>query len=319
MNQTYVTLPSVPVNPLPICPVCNAEGKTRLSEIRDYFIHEGNSPDFEVSFCEKCKMGFSIPPMTEEELSSYYPKEYEPHTKKKGFRALLQSLKYRLDLKLVQRLAPHDKASVYEIGPGNAEFLSHLKQYGYKVSGMEPGQEGRECALKNWGIQLEDGFAKDLHFQTTYDIVIARYVLEHVNQPRELLETIFHSGLKSGGTLLVKIPNMQSWEAKFFGPYWCGWDEPRHRVHFTPDGIYKLLKNIGFKDIKISFEVAPVDLPKNLDYWARYSKHSHSISARVILALLKLPEPILLLGTQVIGTLLKPLGAGRMTVTARRA
>lgn len=287
-----------------------------LTGIHDYFIHKGNSVSFEVYYCDKCKIGFSLPVMTEEELSNYYPSDYEPHTKKNGFRSLLQSLKYIFDLKIIKRLISKPGGSIFEIGPGNAELLSKLKSKGFTVSGIEPGNAGRECALKNWGIELKDGFAKDISFDQKYDLIIARYVLEHVNKPKDVLQNIFESGLPPGGSLLLKIPNMSSWEAKFFGRYWCGWDEPRHRVHFTPEGIKNLLAQIGYINIQISFEVAPVDLPKNLEYWAHYNETNKSILSRAIIILNRAPEPLKLVASQLIGLILKPLGAGRMTITA---
>jgi hypothetical protein len=71
-------------------------------------------------------------------------------------------------------------------------------------------------------------------------------VLEHLEDPGAALARI--SGwLKPGGGLLVGVPNLGSLQALLGGARWYHLDVPRHRVHFTLDGIYRLLASHGFE------------------------------------------------------------------------
>jgi hypothetical protein len=98
-------------------------------------------------------------------------------------------------------------------------------------------------------------------------VVVLRHVLEHLNDYNNLLIKIFESGLKENGLLFIKTPRIDSWEASLFGKYWHGYDLPRHRVHFTKEGIEKLLSGIGYSEIKIKNEVVPYDIVRSIKYY----------------------------------------------------
>ncbi|MBI5106345.1 MAG: class I SAM-dependent methyltransferase, partial [Solirubrobacterales bacterium] len=71
------------------------------------------------------------------------------------------------------------------------------------------------------------------------------HVLEHVDDPAAALRAI-RSWLPPGGTLVVGVPNLGSWQARVGGPRWFHLDAPRHRTHFTLPGLRALLARTGF-------------------------------------------------------------------------
>ena len=47
------------------------------------------------------------------------------------------------------------------------------------------------------------------------------------------------------------MPNAGSLQAEIAGEGWLHWDVPRHRVHFTADGVRRLLARSGFELVRV--------------------------------------------------------------------
>src|SRR5436305_1644830 len=84
-----------------------------------------------------------------------------------------------------------------------------------------------------------------LHGPGSIDAVTMWDVLEHVPQPRQDLALV-RRALRSSGTLVLSLPNIDSFSARMFGPYWAGWEVPRHMSFFNPKQIERLLSESGF-------------------------------------------------------------------------
>lgn len=301
-----------------LCPVCNEKGRALVKDGRDFFILDGKSEPFEVYYCEGCQLGYSIPYISDAELSSYYPDDYEAYKPKKFLSGYLQTLKYKSDLKrILRRITNIEKEHLMlEIGAGRGEFLAEAKKIGFAVEGIEPSEAGRRYARENFGIDLSGEFASEIVFKKKYDVIVMRYVFEHVNQPVPVLEGIFNAGLKPGGLFFMKLPRLDSWEARLFGRYCDLIDLPRHRVHFTKPGVIKLLERFGFKDIKIRSEVVPTSIIRSLQF---YSSHAESGFYKTLSkAFIRMPYVFQLLISQIVGFVLLPFGAGRMIIEAKR-
>ncbi len=283
---------------------------------RDFFVNDGASRDFSVLHCRECGLAFSFPAMDNEELASFYPADFEAFVAKKSVAAVLQAIKYRMDLRLISKAAHGAAKSVFEIGAGRGEFLAQLKKAGYSVEGIEPGSAGRSFALNHHGVTLEEGFGDRHIFQKRYAIVAARHALEHIGSFSECLQNIHRNGLLSGGILFLKVPRLDSWEAGIFGRYWHGFDLPRHRVHFEKKGVEKLLAQTGFRTISIKTEIVPTDMLRSITY---YSRHGENRLLRSIAGVFTgSPHIVRLLLCQAIGVLLSPFGAGRMIIVAKK-
>ncbi len=47
------------------------------------------------------------------------------------------------------------------------------------------------------------------------------------------------------------VPNWGSWQRRVFGQYWFPLELPRHRVHFTAEGLRSALGSAGFTSIVV--------------------------------------------------------------------
>src|SRR5262249_36916769 len=93
--------------------------------------------------------------------------------------------------------------------------------------------------------------------------VVFQHSLEHVVRPGVDLAAA-RERLADGGLVLISLPNFGCWQRKRFGADWFHLDLPRHRTHFTADGLSRLLRETGFTDIETSTSTSADGLPMSL-------------------------------------------------------
>src|SRR5262249_54070880 len=91
------------------------------------------------------------------------------------------------------------------------------------------------------------GTLLEAHYpDASFDAVTFWSALEHTNHPRaNLLET--RRVIKTGGTVIVQVPNASSYQARWFGGDWFALDAPRHRYHFDQSSLARLLIGCRFE------------------------------------------------------------------------
>lgn len=295
------------------CFLCSGPTGILVKESKDFFILKGKSPNFAITYCSACEVASSLPVLTNEELADSYPSDYEAYQTKKFMSGLLQKIKYRSDLRMIRKLVGQDKNLLFEIGAGRGEFLAQARDMGFVVSGIEPGREGRRVAHNFYHIDLMEGYADEMDTNFKKDIFVARHVFEHLGNPSVILGKIKEK-INNEGLLFLKLPRLDSWEAKFFKRYWHGYDLPRHRFHYSKKGMIKFLEKKGFKKIKVINEIVPSDIIRSVGY---YCLSENNMTSRILGLFLSLPEVFQIVLAQILAFILSPFGTGRMIVVAR--
>jgi len=203
--------------------------------------HSVSKETFGLHHDEKLDLLITFPKPTETELPSYYESEdYISHTdgKRTLFEKVYQyikdiALKNKLDL--INGLQP-DKGNLLDIGAGTGDFLAVAKQNGWKITGIEPNEKAKNIAI-NKGISFVEN--SELLEKESFDTITMWHVLEHVPD-LELQIKELKRLLKPNGTILIAVPNFNSYDAKHYGSYWAAYDVPRHLWHFSKTAI-KLL------------------------------------------------------------------------------
>ena len=203
--------------------------------------HSVSKETFGLHHDEKLDLLITFPKPTETELPGYYESEdYISHTdgKRTLFEKVYQyikniALKNKLDL--INGLQP-DKGNLLDIGAGTGDFLAVAKQNGWKITGIEPNQKAKNIAI-NKGISYVEN--SELLEKESFDTITMWHVLEHVPD-LELQIKELKRLLKPNGTILIAVPNFNSYDAKHYGSYWAAYDVPRHLWHFSKTAI-KLL------------------------------------------------------------------------------
>jgi SAM-dependent methyltransferase len=136
-------------------------------------------------------------------------------------------------------------ARVLDAGAGRGRFVASARAAGYDAAGIEPSSRSAAAGVARASIE-EAAFAPG-----SFDAVTLWHVLEHLPDPGAALRRIA-GWLAPGGTILVGVPNLASWQARLGGERWYHLDVPRHRTHFTTTGLGALLRGCGFESVAVT-------------------------------------------------------------------
>jgi 2-polyprenyl-3-methyl-5-hydroxy-6-metoxy-1,4-benzoquinol methylase len=180
----------------------------------------------------------TFPPPEENKLPSYYESDdYISHTdgKRSMFEKayhFIKSIALKNKLKLINQQHTQ-KGQLLDIGAGTGDFLKAANADGWITTGIEPSEKARLVASRK-GISFAQN-TKDLA-NASFDVITMWHVLEHVpNIEKQITE--LKRLLKPNGTILIAVPNFNSYDAKHYGKYWAAYDVPRHLWHFSKTAI----------------------------------------------------------------------------------
>ena len=238
-----------------------------ISKHKQYISVKDNSvskENFELYRDESLDLLITYPQPKEEELGKYYESDdYISHTdgKRSMFEKayhFVKGIALKNKLQLINDLQK-EKGKLLDIGAGTGEFLMVAKENGWQTIGIEPSDKARNIALKK-GVFLADSLA-DLE-DHSFDVISMWHVLEHVpnleNQIKELKRL-----LKPTGTILIAVPNFNSYDAKYYKEFWAAYDVPRHLWHFSKTAIKGLFAKEGLhlqKVLPMKFDAFYVSL-----------------------------------------------------------
>lgn len=147
------------------------------------------------------------------------------------------------------RKLPAPGSLMLDVGCGNGSFLAFARQAGWVVRGLDFDAQA-VFAARELGLDvLEGGIEILVDESNKYDRINLSHVLEHVYEPREILQHCFRL-LKPGGVLWIDTPNIQSVGHRVFGKAWRGLEAPRHLQIFSRPALMVLLEQIGFSAIE---------------------------------------------------------------------
>ncbi len=199
-------------------------------------------------------MKFVNPRPEEKEIGKYYESpDYVSHgaSKKNGLNFLYRQIRnfsIKSKFKLVKEQAKGKK--ILDIGCGTGEFIFFCKQNGFDVRGIEPGEKPRSFAQTEYKLEVyEEDYLNHLTLQE-FDIITLWHVLEHVHLLHERLKKIVEI-MNPDGTLIIAVPNCDSWDAQYYGKYWAAYDLPRHLYHFSRETMGILAQKHTLKIDKI--------------------------------------------------------------------
>lgn len=229
------------------CAVCNAEEFKTFLELKDHMI---TKEGFTIVECKNCGFHFTNPIPEEEVIGQYYKSdEYISHSSsKKGVINFLYNVvrNHTLKQKVKWVKKAVDGRRLLDIGSGTGHFLKAANDRGFKGYGLEPDVDARNFAHKEHHVRScsqEELYSLETR---SVDVITMWHVLEHVYHLNKDLGEM-HRILDSGGKLFIAVPNMGSYDAKYYGKYWAAYDVPRHLYHFEKKDIENLLLNKGFE------------------------------------------------------------------------
>ena len=196
---------------------------------------------------ENIDLVFTFPQPKEDQLAAYYESEdYISHTDgtRSFFEKAYQFVKQialKKKLKCINELQ-QSKGILLDIGAGTGDFLAVAKQDGWQTIGIEPNDKAKKIA-QNKGVQLIE--ATNLLEDYSIDVITMWHVLEHVPNVENQIKEIKRL-LKPNGSIIIAVPNFNSYDANYYDSFWAAFDVPRHLWHFSKKSIQSLFERENF-------------------------------------------------------------------------
>jgi len=219
---------------------------------------------YKIKDCQKCGFKHLTPKPSEKILKKFYREDYHQkfthhlHDFKKEMSEEwwinLKSEEHLFFLKKFGKI----KGNILDVGCGNGFFLKYMKKNNWQELGIEISPRARENAT-NLGVKTQSDFRGVK--QETFDVVMLRFVLEHMRNPSELLKKV-RKYLKKGGILITIVPNdfnplQLSTEKIGIKQWWIR--QPDHINYFNFGSLSFLLQKCGYTPIQ-KFTDFPIEM-----------------------------------------------------------
>jgi SAM-dependent methyltransferase len=207
--------------------------------------------EFQVVRCLRCAHLYQNPRPTQAAIEPYYPRDYQPFwpaiddDPRPWWRAL-GHWRWRTRCRQVTQL--RQGGSLLDVGASTGVFLNEMRRYGaWNLTGVELSGEAAQYARDKFALEVFTGQIEEVGWPAqTFDVITCWDVIEHLPQPQIALHKMRYL-LKDDGYLIMSVPNGGSLDAKLFGRYWIGLDQPRHMSIFNLAGLQRLLESSGFE------------------------------------------------------------------------
>lgn len=231
------------------CPVC-------LTDTFVFLYHSTyNNFNLPIYVCERCGLQTIIPKteMDPKELysESYYTGKaeyaYRDERKTEHYDAYVWDARIRNIKKFVK------SGNFLDVGSSFGGFLERARIAGFSVFGVEVSPYSSEYSRKR-NLEVFTGeYLKNPYPENFFDVITLVEVLEHLPEPRKVLEKIF-AQLRSGGIVLLQTANFEGMQAKESG---CSYHYylPGHLYYFSKMNLETLLYSVGFSSTKMYFGV----------------------------------------------------------------
>lgn len=148
-----------------------------------------------------------------------------------------------------------------DVGCGTGVFLARARERQWRVTGTE--LSAYACrASEAQGIRAVQGEVWEARLPAdSFDVVTCWHVLEHVGDPKRVVQECARV-LRPGGRLLLATPNVEDYIFRAAyrlargrrPPLYEPDERELHLFHFSPRTLRALLASAGFREVEIGFD-----------------------------------------------------------------
>ena len=150
----------------------------------------------------------------------------------------------------VRFLKAAERGELIDVGCGTGAYLDRMRGLGWKVLGIEPGDDAVQAARQVYGLPVIKATMESAHVKPgSADAITLHHVIEHVPAPFETL-TACAEALRPGGTLVLITPNPGSLAHGLFRSRWRGIEPPRHFQLFPLNTLARCVERAGLEVTK---------------------------------------------------------------------
>ena len=230
------------LNEIENCPVCGNRETTLFISTKDFFLTQEN---FNIVKCKACSFIFTNPVPLKSTLASYYDSpDYSSHTLKKSsfydsIYQIIRGINLKNKFKIVKKY--QNAGHILDVGCGTGELLKYFKDKNWKTTGIEPADNARNFAIEKYGLDIYPENKLQQFGSEKFDAISMWHVLEHVVDLNERMAQL-RDLLKPGAHMFIAVPNIDSYDASFYGKHWAALDVPRHLYHFSKQSLTRLIE-----------------------------------------------------------------------------
>jgi SAM-dependent methyltransferase len=157
----------------------------------------------------------------------------------------------RLD-EIVAGFAPYRRANrLLDIGCGAGSLLEAARRAGWEAEGVEVSRPSVEH-VRARGFEVFYGELAEARYPAaSFDVVTASEILEHLPEPKELLQEIARV-VRPGGLFWGTTPHGRGLSARALGVGWSAVHPPEHLQLFSLAGLRGLLASAGFRRVRLT-------------------------------------------------------------------
>ena len=172
--------------------------------------------------------------------------------------------------------------TLLDIGCGEGAFLKLFPKTVWRIWGVEINPHHAKKAQRLSGAQIYTQPVERIKLRYSFfDVVTLWHVLEHLTNPDMVLKKITRS-IKSGGFLVIEVPQSQALYRKIFGRFWQLLIPPQHLYFWSRKSLTDLLHRSGYRVVKVSYlGIVSFSGASSLANWLRAKKVPSPVSISI--------------------------------------
>lgn len=274
----------------PICPFrqCDPSMAPHTIARGTDFEYQTLAAEMDYKQCERCNAVFATYNPEDSFMSRIYPENYYSFHDSQRDSRLVQSARYFLALfryrTVLSRMTTRTPR-ILDIGCGDGALLRFFKRRlrHARITGLDSSVKAVQVCIESGVparvVDIETADAFDA--ESRYDLIVMNQVLEHLRDPRAVLNRI-RELLDVGGLLSLETPAHGSIDHRVFKRrYWAGYHIPRHFWIFDETSLRELLELCGLSVVHVEYLINPVAWVHSLQGWVSERRLLSRFSSRL--------------------------------------